>query len=178
LVQLVNSHARLLGAVQQSTEELARLEAGLADMTRRREETASRLASISALARAVAAQIEARYPELDSAATQPVRRISKAYGAYGKLIASIRAALHDAGDDWVSTGAIAERIILEYGLKFATSKHRDAWRRTSIRNRLQRLVEEGEAECWKTPRRVYWRAARSTCPPPSLEALHAQLGND
>lgn len=178
LVQLADSRARLLGAVQQSAEELARLDAAIADLTRRRAEAAARHASLSSLAQAVAAQIQAQYPELDPEATKPVRRTMAAYGAYGNLIGSIRQALEDAGDEWLSTGAIAERIIVEYGLTFTTNKRKDAWRRTSIRNRLQRLVAQGDAECRKTAQRVYWRACRSNAKPPSLSQLRVRLAAD
>jgi hypothetical protein len=71
----------------------------------------------------------------------------------------------------VSTSAVVEHVAAALNLSFATPADKKAWKATSIRNKLVRLVEAGELERRAEPGKTLYRRAGKLPDVTSLESL-------
>jgi len=90
--------------------------------------------------------IRAYNRDLDPDAILPVRSWRGTYGKRGVLTEAIREFVRAAQPAAVSTAEVTWHLIIKFEMDFITSEARDAWKKTSVRNRLRELAQRGEVE--------------------------------
>ena len=90
--------------------------------------------------------IRAYDPNLDPTCIEPVAGFRGRYGPRGTLIEFIREQVREAFPEAVTTAEIAARAAVKFELDFPTPAIYAAWRKTAIRNKLQRMEKAGEVE--------------------------------
>ena len=90
--------------------------------------------------------IRAYSSELDPTSILPVRAWRKKYGPRGVLTNEIRAFVQAAHPAAVSTSEVTWHLIVKFEVDFINAEARDAWKKTSVRNRLRELATKGVVE--------------------------------
>jgi hypothetical protein len=90
--------------------------------------------------------IRAYDPNLDPATIEPIAGFRGRYGRRGALAEFIREQLRNAYPEPLTTAEIGARAAVKFELDIPTPALYAAWRKTSIRNKLQRMEKAGEVE--------------------------------